>query len=116
MKLPVLESKQLDEGRHEGVIIGVEYRDEPFKYTDIIIESEGVRLKAGYPTLVSENSKLGKLLLRFGDILIAGNETDPDNLIGRKCQFLVTTVEKGEREYSNVLPETVRPLKEEGDR
>ena len=67
MKLKVEAQTTLEDGKHQGRIVDVEYRTEPYKYTDIVIEfSEGQQIKAGYPTKLMENSKLGLLLKRFG--------------------------------------------------
>jgi hypothetical protein len=105
----------LEEGKHKGAIVKVEERKEPYEYVDVWIESEGARLKAGYPDIVSEKSKLGKLLMRFGVDLKAGQEVDIDKvLVGKTCQFMVVHEEgKDGNTYHNVLGNTVKPLSED---
>ena len=115
MEFEVKESKQLSEGRHVGVVTKVEYRTEPFEYTDLFIESENILVKAGYPSVVSEKSKLGKLLKRFGAELKVGAKIDPDTLIGLKCQFLTTSEETKDGTFARVLADTVKPLNGNGD-
>lgn len=112
MELEVKESKKLDDGLHKGTINRIEYRTEPYSYTDVFIEVNGYEAKAGYPTVISENSKLGKLLMRFGVELKVGEKLDPNEvLIGKVCQFQTSTeTGKDGNEYSRVLVETVKPL------
>ena len=112
MDIVVKESKMLDEGLHKGAIVGIEYRTEPFAYTDVLIESEGVNLKASYPTEVSEKSALGKLMARFGALLVVGQSLSPESvLIGQPCQFLVSVAPgKDGKEYANILRDSVKPI------
>lgn len=111
MELEVNDVIQIEDGVHKGVIVDVEYREKPYEYTDIVIEfkvkDKAIRLKAGYATYISMNSKLGKLLFKFGGILDVGKSLDPNKvLIGKKCLFQTVTDGK----YSNVLPESVKPI------
>jgi len=113
MELEVKESKQLSDGQHVGVITRVEYSETPFEYTDVYIESEGVGIKAGFPTVASEKSKLGKLLARFGAELKVGQKVDPDKvLIGRKCVFLTNSEENKDGVFARVLGDTLKPAGE----
>ena len=68
MEIKVEKPMTLEDGVHYGKIVDVEYRESPYNYTDMVIEEEktGMKLKAGYPTRVMLDSKLGKLLIRFG--------------------------------------------------
>ena len=112
MKLPVLKPIIIEDGIHEGAIIGVEYREKPYKYTDIVIEfDEGKNtLKAGYPTFVMEESKLGLLMKRFGILISEGTEVDPDELIGKKCTFLTLNEKKGDKTYAKIVQDSVKAL------
>jgi hypothetical protein len=110
MKLEVQKKLEIDDGLHKGVIINVEYREKPFAYTDVSIEFDAggkkMVMKSGYPTTISESSKLGKLLQRFGAVLKVGNLIDPGEiLVGKPCSFM--TLKEGE--YSNVLPDSLKP-------
>ena len=113
MKLEVTEQLQIKDGLHEGVIIAIEYRTDPYEYTDVVIEFPNgdtkAKLRAGYPTNVSEGSKLGKLLVRFGTKLVAGQLVDPDNLISKRCKFMTISEEKDGTTYARVLSESVKP-------
>ena len=115
MKLEVKEQIKIEDGVHQGAIIGIEYREDPYDYTDLIIEfkykDQDMKLKAGYVTYVSEGSKLGKLLVRFGLQLEVGISVDPDkHLIGKKCQFMTITEKgKNDTEYAKVIPDSVKP-------
>ena len=109
MKQKVQASNTLENGLHNGVIIALEYRTTPYKYTDVIIETKGksgglVNVKAGYPSIISPTSRMGLLLERFNCMLVVGEEIDPDKfLIGLQCTF----VTEPDGKYSKVKPETV---------
>lgn len=114
MKIEVTKKLEIKDGLHEGMIIDVQYRDKPYEYTDVVIETivegKAVKLKAGYPTQVSDSSKLGKLLQRFGAQLTIGQEVDPNViLVEKKCQFMTMTQSTKRGEFANVVPESVKP-------
>ena len=110
MKLTVEKAKVIEAGKHQGIIVAIEYRTEPFAYTDVCIEFEGgVQLKAGYPTYLMEESKLGKLLKRFGVVVSEGLEIDPDVLIGRACEFLTMNQVKQNGTFANIIADSVTP-------
>ena len=115
MKIEVEERINVVEGRHEGVIIDVKYRTKPYAYTDVVIEiavddDKSVTLTAGYPTCVTESSKLGNLLHRFGGHLIVGESIDPNKvLVGQKCKFLVEEEKTDKGTFSNIISKSVKP-------
>ena len=103
----VEEKKTLEDGKYEGVIIAVEYRNKPHEYLDLIIECEGMKLKCGYPFKIMRESYLGKKMMEFGAKLITGEPIDPDPIfIGKKCSFLVQKAGI----YSNIIPASVKPI------
>lgn len=105
--------EEIKDGLHEGIIIDVEYRNQPYEYTDVVIEFGGYKLKAGYPTLLAEKSKLGALMARFGATLNEGNMLDPNKvLVGKKCQFLTITETTKRGNFAKIMPESVKPAKE----
>ena len=119
MEIEVTKPKRLEEGRYIGVITDVQYRTEPYTYTDVYIEVKDVCIIAGYPTVISEESKLGQLLMRFGANLIIGSMIDPDKvLIGKQCSFVVieqeSKKEKG-KYYSKVVSQSVKPVESTND-
>jgi hypothetical protein len=107
MELEVKQEKKIEDGLHKGVIIGAVLREKPFKYIDVIIEFENLKLKSGYPAIILESSKLGQLLQRFGIKLDIGSKIDVEKvLIGKPCQFMTIKKEK----YSNIISDSVKPI------
>lgn len=106
MELTCEKPKNIEDGAHEGMIIGIEYRKKPYKYMDVVIEFDGnTKLKAGYPQNLLVESRLGKLLERFGVDVQEGMQYDPEKiLIGRRCVF--TTVRIGK--FANIISESVK--------
>lgn len=111
-ELLIEEPKTIEDGKHEGVITGVEYREQPYKYTDLVIEfEEGKKIKAGFPTMVTEESKLGKLMLLFGASLKVGQTISPERLfVGRKCSFMTLTKETDKGSFPIVVAGSVKPM------
>lgn len=105
----VKDVKRLNDGIHKGVIVDITFRHTPYEYTDLILESEGIKVKVGYPSTVSKESKLGKLFERFGINLKVGEKVDIRSLVGKTCQFQTTTTTRNGKEYSNVLEQTLKP-------
>jgi len=107
MKLEVEESKSIEDGKHTGVITAVEYREKPYKYTDVVISfEESKTIKAGYPTCVTKESKLGKLLQEFGAEMEVGSVIDPELFLkDKEVQFLTMTNENG---FANVVPNSLK--------
>lgn len=111
MELEVQESKIIEDGKHEGIIVDVQYRTEPYAYTDVIIELKEMKIKAGYPTTLALGTKLADLMSRFGITLAVGQTVDPNEvLVGKPCQFMTIaeTTQKGT--FPKVLPDSVKPL------
>ena len=115
MEIEAKEIKTLDDGTHSGIMKRIEYREEPFRYTDIYIgitdEDKNFELKVGYPTSISEKSSLGKLLMRFGVEIIAKQTYDPEKiLIGKACVFqTITENVKDAGDFARIIPESVKP-------
>lgn len=114
MNISVTKKIEVLDGLHKGVIVDVEYREKPYKYTDLIIElmveTQPIRLKSGYPTIVSDSSKLGKILTKFGAVLTVGADIDPNKvLIGKPCLFQTITEDTKAGTFARVLPDSVKP-------
>ncbi len=111
MNIPVDKPVNIEDGRHEGVILAVSYRDTPFPYTDVEVAFEGITLKPGYPTKVMECSKLGMLMKRFGFMVSEGLMVDPDKLVGKNCEF-ITMKKDGKKGgvFANIIPDSLKPL------
>jgi len=111
VKLVVKDHASMEDGSHTGQISKVEYRNEPFEYTDIFIRPQGkeFELKYGCPTNLSIKSKLGKLLARFTEVK-PGLELDPEKiLVGKEVTFM--TVVEGE--FCKVIDESLKPAAQE---
>lgn len=108
MEIKIEEVKRIESGKHVGKITAVEYREKPYEYTDIVLElADGYKLKAGYPTKITPESKLGKLLLDFGASLEVGKSIDPAKyLVNKGCSFLV----EEDGKFMKVIPSSVKPV------
>jgi hypothetical protein len=114
MRIKVKKAIKIRDGEHVGVIFNIRYRREPFEYADIEIEfdndGEKAKIKVGYPTMITINTKLGLLLQRFGENIVEGEEVDPDKvLIGKKCCFRTTTEVNEKGKFAKIDPDSVRP-------
>jgi len=115
MEFEVKESKMLDEGVNFGIIAKIEYRTEPYEYTDLYIEVEGRhQIKWGCPSVVSEKSKLGKLLSQFTNLKV-GEKVDPEKvLIGKQVRFqIIYESGKDGGNYCKVVDGSIKPVKTE---
>lgn len=116
MDLEVQKKIEIEDGKHTGEIVRLEYREEKYRYTDVFIKLDGeaVELKYGCPTFVSENSKLGKLLVEFGAVLREGETVNPDKvLLGRRCSFMTLNESSEQGTFARVVVGSVKPLREE---
>ena len=107
LKLKIEEAKKIKDGVHEGIIKAVEYRTEPFNYTDFVIEVKNeFTMKASFPTQVTPKSMLGRVLEAFGATLEVGCELDPEKIVvGRTCTF--QTMHDGK--FANIVKGSVKP-------
>lgn len=113
MELKVQKRIEIQDGKHEGKITKVEFRTEPYSYTDVFIKPKDMEfeLKYGCPTLISANSKLGKLLLTFGVELKEGEKIDPEKvLVGKEVQFMTLTETTDRGTFARVVDNSVKPI------
>ena len=113
MELEIKAPTTIEEGKHNGVIIGVEYREKPFPYMDLVIEfkvnEEPVKLKSGYPQSVTPDSKLGRELINFGASLEVGGSIDPEKVFVGKAVSFMTMNKKTERgTFANIVNGSLR--------
>lgn len=114
MELEWKEPVKILEGTHKGKITKVVYREEPYEYTDVFIKLEDadVEIKYGCPTVLSENSKLGRLLKAFGVDAVAGTLIDPEKaLVGQKVIFMTLNKKskKDGNEYAEIVTDSIKP-------
>lgn len=110
MELEVKESIALEDGKHEGVIERIEYKEEPYKYTDVFIKEKksNFELKYGCPTTVSDKSKLGRLLSRFVQ-LKPGMKIDPEKVLkGREVYFMTITEENKQGAFTRIVDNSIK--------
>jgi len=100
---------KIPDGKHAGVITNVTYREEPYEYTDIwvMVDSISLEMKYGVPTNLSPQTKLGKLMIDFGQQFELGKTIKPKEiLMGKKVEFM--TIMKGD--YSEIVEDSLKPL------
>ena len=112
MELEVKKPIEIEEGKHSGEITKVEYRTEPFDYTDVYIRPDNNEFEIAYgcPTHVSESSKLGRLLAVFTELKV-GSKIDPEKiLLNKRIKFLVQKKKaKDGKEYARVVEDSIKP-------
>ena len=100
-KYPVLE-----DGLHQGKIIGINWRTNPYEYMDVVIESEDLTVKVGFPANLYPTNITGQLLTKFGANFAIGDNIDPVKiLVGKPCAFV--SIKKGN--FANIQPQSLRP-------
>lgn len=110
VKLKCKESISIEDGLHTGKITKVEYRTEPYDYTDVFIQLDDIKaeLKYGCPTHLSENSKLGRLISLFVKLTV-DKEVDIDKvLIGKELQFQTVNKTTAKGTFAEILGETIK--------
>lgn len=113
VKLTWKESIQIPDGKHTGQIMRIESRTEPYEYTDIIIkpDDQDVELKYGCPTVLSENSKLGTLMMAFGSMFEKGKEISiSEYLVGKRVQFMTLTKARDGKNFAEIVKDSVKPV------
>lgn len=112
MEFEVRERIVLEDGRHEGTITRIEYRTEPYKYTDLFIKEEKsqLELKYGCPSNVSMDSKFGKLLGKFIE-LKPKMKIDPEKvLVGKEVVFMTMQEEGSDNKtYTRIVEGSLKP-------
>ena len=115
MKFEVEQSVKLEDGKHDGVIVELEHREKPFNYVDVVIEETKTKgkIRCGYPYKVLDDSALGRLLVRFGAILEVGKGAELEDFLkkGIKVEFMTLKKTTDTGTYSNIIRESLKPLK-----
>jgi hypothetical protein len=95
----------ISEGMHNGRIVRVEYKDEPYAYCDIIIlvessgveSTEGIELKYGMPQNISikdgiPSTKFAKILESFGRKITLNEDIAEEEIekifVGKYVKFI----------------------------
>jgi len=108
---------EIPDGMHKGEIVRVIERTDPFEYTDIFIKLEGkdFEMKYGCPSILSKNSKFGRMCLILGAEYKEDEEFDErDFLIGKQVKFM-TMMKKSKdgNEYAEIVTDSIKPQVEE---
>jgi len=112
MEFEMKPSIKIPDGQHKGKITKIDYRIQPYQYTDVYIEEEETKLelKAGFPSVVSEKSKLGKLLQKFQEIKV-GDRVNPENiLIGKEVTFMTLIEKTDSGEFVKIVDGSIKQI------
>ena len=103
---------EIQDGKHTGIITRVEFRDEPYEYTDVFIKLDDVdvEVKYGCPTILSTNSKLGRLLIAVGETFEKGKKAKPSEVLkDKKVEFMtINKKNKDGKEFANVVEDSIK--------
>lgn len=110
-------------GDYTGIITRGESRTTPQKweYKDYYIEvnlpgsEDKPERKISFAKHVSEKSKLGRFLAKFGVTIVPDTQIDVDCIVGRKVAFSIVNEFNEEKtsKFSNIVLDTVEPLVEQ---
>lgn len=115
MKAKIEDTIKIDDGKHEGEITAINYKDKPYEYVDVVIKEkeQGIEMKLGLPFKVTENTALGRLLMVFGAKMEVGKDIEVDDYLkkGLKVEFMtiMETTKKGT--FARIVNDSVKPLK-----
>jgi len=110
------ESIQIQDGRHTGKITKIDYRTDPYEYTDVfvLLDDVEIEIKYGCPTVLSENSKLGRMLKAFGQEFAKGKKVDPEEvLVGKLVQFMTIAKSREGKTFSEIVEDSIKPIQPE---
>lgn len=119
VKAKVTESVMIPEGEHTGLVEKNEIRKTPQGYeyhetiVTVLVDGKTARVRVGVPFSITDKSKLGKMLTKFGCPLskLYDTEIDTDEYIKGSVVFSVV-IEKTDRgEFYRCVADTFRPSK-----
>lgn len=115
MKIKAEKAIKLEDGKYTGKVTGVEYRDDPYDYTDVLIEESKSKLvlKCGMPSKITEDTMLGLFVSNFtGKSIEVDKEYDVEEITkDQKVEFMVMNKKTGKGSFCNILPDSVKPIK-----
>jgi len=112
MKIRMEKRIEIEDGIHTGTIEDVQYREQPYKYTDVVILMDDMNLKVGYPTFLNQESKLFKMLEKFGASFEDGKDLSPEMYLtkGKKVSFMTIKEKTDKGTFARIIPESLKPL------
>ena len=111
MEIEVKEIKNVEDGKHTGVISSVEYKESPYNYTDVYIKVDDtdIELKYGCPTSGSIKSRLMRLLANFTPIQPKQTVNPEEILMNRRVVFM--TIKNPNTGFIDIVEGSVNPIK-----
>ena len=126
--VPVRESIEISEGKHTGKITKIEVRTDPYDYVDLFVELDDVKdskgnagtIKDGCPLGISQRSKLGRTIMRFGceesEILEKAKSGEEINiepyLLEKKVDLMTKNQETKQGTFARIVEDSLKPLPE----
>ncbi len=109
------ESINIPDGSHSGEIVKIEERTEPYEYTDLLVslDDQEVQIRYGCPSVLTPNSKLGRLLLAFGFQPVKEQVVTTEQLkqafVGKKVEFMTLKKKTKEgKEFSEIVEDSLK--------
>ena len=105
---------KINDGEKVGVITKFTWRSRPFDYLDIHInfknENDIIEIRAGFPATISENTKLGQLLSRFGKNFYENEDIDIEEILTNKIiKFNTFTETNNKGSFAKVNIDSIKP-------
>jgi len=108
------EPVKIPDGNYTGIITNISYRTEPYEYTDIFVKINNldIEIKYGVPTKLSPQTRLGKLMLEFGEKCKLGEKINlHEILVNKKVKFMtIVKSNKDGLEYAEIVEDSLKPL------
>lgn len=112
--LTVEEVIEIPDGKHEGIIVDVTHREDPFGYIDVFIKEKvtGAKIKVGFPDKITETTALGKFLVEMGYSLYVGELLDLKRLLlSQAVTFSTVNEETDKGVFARVIRGSIKPKK-----
>ena len=102
------------DGKKIGKITNFTWRSRPFNYLDIHIHFKNndnvIEIRAGFPAIISINTKLGQLISRFGKDFYEDEEIDIESILkGQIITFETFTEIKEKGSFAKVKVDGIKP-------
>jgi len=108
-------SNKLPTGSYEGVVEKIEFKETPYKYTEIFVKesTKEVTLKVSIPTKITEDTALGIVLTNFGSKIEVNKDYDVEGIVkvGTKVSFEVEDDVTDRGTFARIKSETLKPKK-----
>lgn len=105
---------EIPDGKHEGLIVDVNHREDPFGYIDVFIKEKvtAAKIKVGFPDKITETTALGKFLENMGLDLHVGQPIDLKLLLlSRAVTFSTVNEETDKGVFARVIRGSIKPKK-----